>query len=788
MGKSLSLDAIKQQFNLPENATVAEVKQVAEANNIVIDFSKNQNNTQQLNNPSGSILEDSSTSSSSATTKFSSTSGTTLSGGSVFGASSSLGGSANNNSVFGYGSTGTTTLSDGLTFNKPALETQTLSNLTSSGQTKTLKDYEEDSKSKFSLKMPKIDLFKGLTTEKVDKFLDESMSEESIEKMQKQMGSMLVDSDSSKVLKTEYSADGKSMTKFLEDGSKVEVALSEEEQKARSELKDKARVVSTTYEDGKAIMKMANGKTYERPAIKGERGYQKTGNSVEEELRAKYGDEAVDKAIADGTKGDLIKKYVNEDFLKLSKDERLKKFKELFTNTDGSTEEGKYLMSLSLGLGKKVKATMQAHTIQSRTSAKAQQEVAQEAVRLNLGASAETPEEEKDNITTAAEFAKDYAATETYNEAAAQNVSRISADNTQYLVSTGIAMDPSSASQNFAKVDMTKLNDGQASGIHTAFTEKIKDGTITAEQKDDTAQVLVGTETAVQDVERQRDLIKERNDAIKDANEEIRDAVLDTQGQNGHKYHKDNQVYADTSAREIDENGVYNRSVADNVQNYDDKDIQDTIAQRVVDSKDEQALNNLAKHVYEFDESNRDKYVTQLKNSGYESVNQTLKESKTNYENSSKSRTESTKEQTRSTVSDNSNSSSTTTVKADSTAVINKIVSSVTMNTTEKAKQVKTLSPKEQQVAVNKLLANATMPEIKGLVLSGLKSEVFNYLLDNFAENKSTLDSLKGFMTSKDLARYESLLKDNEEEAELLGDDKKAKAYEMQIKKNFFVS
>lgn len=788
MGKSLSLDAIKQQFNLPENATVAEVKQVAEANNIVIDFSKNQNNTNQLNNPSGSILGDNSTSSSLSTTKFSSTSGKTLSGGSVFGASSSLGGSANNNSVFGYGSTSTTTLSDGLTFNKPALESQTLSNLSSSGQTKTLKDYEEDTKNKFSLKMPKFDLFKGITTEKVDKFLDESMSEESIEKMQKQMGSMLVDSDSSKVLRTEYSTDGKSMTKFLEDGSKVEIALSEEEQKARSGLKAKARVVSTTYEDGKAIMKMANGKIIERPAIKGERGYQKTGNSVEEELRAKYGDEVVDKAIAEGKKQDLIKKYVNEDFLKLSKDEKLKKYQELLVNTDGSSEEGKYLMSLSVGLSNKVRATMQAHTIQSRTSAQAQQEVAQEAVRVNLNTPAETPEDEKDNITTAAEFAENYSATETFSEAAAQNVHRIDASNTQYLTSTAITLNPSSASQNFAKVDMTTLNDGQASGIHTAFTEKIKDGTITAEQKDDTAQVLVGTETAVQDAERQRDLIKERNEVIKDANEEIRDAVLDNQGHNGHKYHKDNQVYADTSAREIDENGVYNRSVADNVQNYDDKDIQDTIAQRVVDSKDEEALNNLAKHVYEFDESNRDKYVSQLQNSGYESVNKTLKTSKTNYENSSKSKTESAKEQQRSAVSDNSSSTVKTTAKVDATAVINKIVSSASMNTTEKVKQVKTLSPKEQQVAVNKLLANATIPEIKGLVLSGLKSEVFNYLLDNFTENKSTIDSLKGFMTSKDLARYESLLKDNEKQAEIIGDDKKAKAYEMQIKKNFFVS
>ena len=53
---------------------------------------------------------------------------------------------------------------------------------------------------------------------------------------------------------------------------------------------------------------------------------------------------------------------------------------------------------------------------------------------------------------------------------------------------------------------------------------------------------------------------------------------------------------------------------------------------------------------------------------------------------------------------------------------------------------------------------NATLPEIKGLALSGLKSEVVNYLLDNLTpDNKSTLDSIKYLMTPKDIARYEKI-------------------------------
>ena len=126
-------------------------------------------------------------------------------------------------------------------------------------------------------------------------------------------------------------------------------------------------------------------------------------------------------------------------------------------------------------------------------------------------------------------------------------------------------------------------------------------------------------------------------------------------------------------------------------------------------------------------------------------------------------------------------------VKSDSSTVINKLVSSMSLNTIEKAKQVKALAPKEQQVAVEKLLNSATLPEIKGLILSGLKSEVFSYMLDNFsAENRSTLDSLKYLMTPKDLAKYEKLLQRDEETAKILGNDKKANADAIQIKKNFF--
>ena len=146
-------------------------------------------------------------------------------------------------------------------------------------------------------------------------------------------------------------------------------------------------------------------------------------------------------------------------------------------------------------------------------------------------------------------------------------------------------------------------------------------------------------------------------------------------------------------------------------------------------------------------------------------------EAKTKYEAQQKSETKTnkteTKTETKETTSSNSsnNSSKTTTTRvADSSVVIKNIVSNKNLNLIEKTKKLKELGTKDQQVAIKQLIEKATIPEVKGYILSGFKSEVFSYLLDNYSpDKKEILDSVKYLMTTSEVDKYNKVLKAEEE-------------------------
>ena len=86
------------------------------------------------------------------------------------------------------------------------------------------------------------------------------------------------------------------------------------------------------------------------------------------------------------------------------------------------------------------------------------------------------------------------------------------------------------------------------------------------------------------------------------------------------------------------------------------------------------------------------------------------------------------------------------------------------MNLIEKTKKLKELGTKDQQVAIKQLIEKATIPEVKGYILSGFKSEVFSYLLDNYSpDKKEILDSVKYLMTTSEIDKYNKVLKSEEE-------------------------
>ena len=779
MGKSLSLEAIKQQFNLSQNATVAEVKQIAEANNIVIDFSKNENNAKQLNNnSSGGILGGNTSDISS--NNFGTKLNNSFSNTSLFDTSASTS-MANENSVFGFGSTNTD-LSNGLSFNKTSFETQTLSNLNGSGMTKGLKDSKDDVMN-LKLEAPKMDFASSIKANVFSNFLNTSMS--SYDRTNK---ISFIDDDSANVVKLEYSEDGTQVTKTLADGTQKVELLTEEQQALRA--KQGMKVISTEYADGKAKMTLANGQVIERDAVYGERGFVKDGNSIDEDLVATLGkDRLAELQTKEATAKQNIE-TINVSLEKLT-DENIAEIEKI--NPSRAKELKKEKANLEKDKKKiEQKLNKEKEALAAEYIKKVYKECGgdKEKIKARIGSLVKNSD---------------------MNTAASQQMVHIlggfyekygnMSEDEMASVLAGV-MDPSRANgaENASAMAETstrmKGKKGQAvRGALVGAAQQTGNEKIVAESMTQNIGNTVDAETGEVDVESAQDigrkvidltgkegahglaeqLQKEDNDDLKvAANKPIDEYAAQT----GDKDVIQDSLDVISSIEDADKQVQANENAH---ATYEEMGASDEIKQfraelmaQNLDNFNQDAISRIDEFERQNDINNTySKTVTETKSNKTETKKDSAKVS------DSSSKTEDVKVTTSQTTS--------ASVKSDSSTVINKLVSSMSLNTIEKAKQVKALAPKEQQVAVEKLLNSATLPEIKGLILSGLKSEVFSYMLDNFsAENRSTLDSLKYLMTPKDLAKYEKLLQRDEETAKILGNDKKANADAIQIKKNFF--
>ena len=779
MGKSLSLEAIKQQFNLSQNATVAEVKQIAEANNIVIDFSKNENNAKQLNNnSSGGILGGNTSDISS--NNFGTKLNNSFSNTSLFDTSASTS-MANENSVFGFGSTNTD-LSNGLSFNKTSFETQTLSNLNGSGMTKGLKDSKDDVMN-LKLEVPKMDFASSIKANVFSNFLNTSMS--SYDRTNK---ISFIDDDSANVVKLEYSEDGTQVTKTLADGTQKVELLTEEQQALRA--KQGMKVISTEYADGKAKMTLANGQVIERDAVYGERGFVKDGNSIDEDLVATLGkDRLAELQTKEATAKQNIE-TINVSLEKLT-DENIAEIEKI--NPSRAKELKKEKANLEKDKKKiEQKLNKEKEALAAEYIKKVYKECGgdKEKIKARIGSLVKNSD---------------------MNTAASQQMVHIlggfyekygnMSEDEMASVLAGV-MDPSRANGAENAIAMaetsTRMKGKQGQAVRGALVgaaQQTGNEKIVAESMTQNIGNTLDAETGEVDVESAQDigrkvidltgkegahglaeqLQKEDNDDLKvAANKPIDEYAAQT----GDKDVIQDSLDVISSIEDADKQVQANENAH---ATYEEMGASDEIKQfraelmaQNLDNFNQDAISRIDEFERQNDINNTySKTVTETKSNKTETKKDSAKVS------DSSSKTEDVKVTTSQTTS--------ASVKSDSSTVINKIVSSMSLNTIEKAKQVKALAPKEQQVAVEKLLNSATLPEIKGLILSGLKSEVFSYMLDNFsAENRSTLDSLKYLMTPKDLAKYEKLLQRDEETAKILGNDKKANADAIQIKKNFF--
>lgn len=765
MGKSLSLDAIKQQFNLPQNATVAEVKQVAEANNIVIDFSKNKpNEAPELNNPSGSILG-SDTSQTNGTKSSFGLKNTGFNGGSLFDTSAS-GGLQNNNSVFGFGS-GNSNLSDGFTLNKPAFESQALSKFGASGMTKGLKGYDEDT-NKFKLNTPKMNFGAGFKLNGFNNFLSSSMSSyDGTNKIK------FVDDDSDNVVKIEYSEDGTKVTKTFIDGSKKTFDVPEEKRAQRKEFGSALSTEFITVE-GKPVARMtfADGTVQDRPVLRGEHGFVKDGNSIEEDLEATLGQDRVSEMHEKGASAKQEIATIDESLEKLS-DEKIAEVEK--TDPKLAKKLKKERASL-LNDKRKIKQRIN----------KEEEALAAEYIKKVYKECGGDTEKIKARIGSLIKNSD-------MNTEASQQMVRILGrfhDKYGNLTQDEMAgilagvMDPSRENgvDNAAAM-------AETSTMMTGKSGKAVRGALVGAAKQTGTEKVVA-ETMVQNIGNAIDAETGKVDT--EVAQDIGRNVIDLTGKDGaidlaeqlQKEDSDDLKVAgntpiDEYAAQTGDEEIMQASV-DVIASIDDADKQVQANENAHKTYEEMGASDeikqaraeiMGQNLYKFSEDARAR-IDELErqndiNNAYSTAAQ---EAKTKYEAQQKSETKTnktaTKTETKETSSSNSKSSSqtTTTRVADSSVVIKNIVSNKNLNLIEKTKKLKELGTKDQQVAIKQLIEKATIPEVKGYILSGFKSEVFSYLLDNYSpDKKEILDSVKYLMTTSEIDKYNKVLKSEEE-------------------------
>lgn len=767
MGKSLSLDAIKQQFNLPQNATVAEVKQVAEANNIVIDFSKNKpNEAPELNNPSGSILGGD-TSQTTGTKSSFGLKNTGFNGGSLFDTSASSG-LQNNNSVFGFGS-GNGNLSDGFTLNKPAFENQALSNFGASGMTKGLKGYNEDTTNKFKLETPKFGFGSGFKLNGFNNFLSSSISSyDGTNKIK------FVDDDSENVVKLEYSEDGTKVTKTFIDGSKKTFDVPEDKQAQRKEF---GGALSTEFitVDGKPVARMtlADGTVQDRPVLKGEHGFVKDGKSIDEDLVATLGQDRVAEMQEKGASAKQEIATIDESLEKLS-DENIAEIEK--TDPKRAKELKKERAGL-LNDKRKIKQRIN----------KEEEALAAEYIKKVYKECGGDTEKIKARIGSLIKNSD-------MNTEASQQMVRILGrfhDKYGNLTQDEMAgilagvMDPSRENgvDNAAAM-------AETSTMMTGKSGKAVRGALVGAAKQTGTEKVVA-ETMVQNIGNAVDAETGKVDT--EVAQDIGRNVIDLTGKDGaidlaeqlQKEDSDDLKVAgntpiDEYAAKTGDEEVMQASV-DVITSIDDADKQVQANENAHKTYEEMGASDeikqaraeiMGQNLYKFSEDARAR-IDELErqndiNNAYSTAAQ---EAKTKYEAQQKSETKTnkteTKTETKETTSSNSsnNSSKTTTTRvADSSVVIKNIVSNKNLNLIEKTKKLKELGTKDQQVAIKQLIEKATIPEVKGYILSGFKSEVFSYLLDNYSpDKKEILDSVKYLMTTSEVDKYNKVLKAEEE-------------------------
>lgn len=861
---ALTLDNIRQLYNL-QKASDKEVMEFAKANNIEISLSgfKNTANLNDLKgNAGGSVFGFNNKQSAQQKTPVTFTPKTNFNFGNTpkFGANPpSL---SQNTSIFGNGFGGGNS-------NTPSLsQTQNVGQLASASGALG-KDYAADFKKTHSNWFKNMNFnFAKVSNDTVDSFLTEQFAKG--DEIKSKFAGKITDPEMSRVVSVKYNEQTGEIIKIHDDGSEHKEQMTAEQLKMYQGVSKKYKLVSSEYVDGRVIEHMANGKTREREAFFGERGYQKDGNSVDEELQNAFPEDYANIKTDDDRKT-LMARYIKENMKNMSSEERERKIDELLKNTDRSSTSGIYLMSIAGGLSRAARKHANSRIITSRDSVDAQVTTAQAAITQGISERGLTSADQAQAIRDAEELADDFGQGTHYAQTVGSNIATISADNmeqagmsamkrdastfsrtaTEAIESTksthevliealdgnkeladkveneladklfeqtglkggkiqnistdsnGVTKaqvcavsgcaeiefdllngDTQAALKKFAKLNMATVSDEQKAGLSRVARQSIS--TVKPEERQAVAHLGVTSETSIQDAKVQAQVITERYEGFEELPEDARKAYLSEQGKQGYKYQEENQLMADDLGRKHDVDDIYNITNADFVQMYENAKIQQEIAQRTVDSGNEDAMTNLANHAYELDPDNVEDIVKMLKEQGSDKTKQALEEAKTRYEEqaqrdkeiaeakkaeterakTAQAETEKAKSQAQQpakntqTVAQSSgqqvkartNFSNVSILKAISTKEFKE------KSIAEKKEVFKQLNTRERAQAIGEMVETTDATSLKNMMYSSFKTDILKYLVQHSnAKNNQKLKYVERFLSPTDKKMLEEM-------------------------------
>lgn len=861
---ALTLDNIRQLYNL-QKASDKEVMEFAKANNIEISLSgfKNTANLNDLKgNAGGSVFGFNNKQSAQQKTPVTFTPKTNFNFGNTPKFSANPPSLSQNTSIFGNGfGVGNS--------NTPSLsQTQNVGQLASASGALG-KDYAADFKKTHSNWFKNMNFnFAKVSNDTVDSFLTEQFAKG--DEIKSKFAGKITDPEMSRVVSVKYNEQTGEIIKIHDDGSEHKEQMTAEQLKMYQGISKKYKLVSSEYVDGRVIEHMANGKTREREAFFGERGYQKDGNSVDEELQNAFPEDYANIQTDDDRKT-LMARYIKENMKNMSSEERERKIDELLKNTDRSSTSGIYLMSIAGGLSRAARKHANSRIITSRDSVDAQVTTAQAAITQGISERGLTSADQAQAIRDAEELADDFGQGTHYAQTVGSNIATISADNmeqagmsamkrdastfsrtaTEAIESTksthevliealdgnkeladkveneladklfeqtglkggkiqnistdsnGVTKaqvcavsgcaeiefdllngDTQAALKKFAKLNMATVSDEQKAGLSRVARQSIS--TVKPEEMQAVAHLGVTSETSIQDAKVQAQVITERYEGFEELPEDARKAYLSEQGKQGYKYQEENQLMADDLGRKHDVDDIYNITNADFVQMYENAKIQQEIAQRTVDSGNEDAMTNLANHAYELDPDNVEDIVKMLKEQGSDKTKQALEEAKTRYEEqaqrdkeiaeakkaeterakTAQAETEKAKSQAQQptkntqTVAQSSgqqvkartNFSNVSILKAISTKEFKE------KSIAEKKEVFKQLNTRERAQAIGEMVETTDATSLKNMMYSSFKTDILKYLVQHSnAKNNQKLKYVERFLSPTDKKMLEEM-------------------------------